>query len=107
MRTVGKRRQHPDGDQALLQALGHPLRQSVMQRYVQSGDTLAPSDFVDGQQKPVMNIAYHVRELQRLGVLELVRTEPSRGSLKHFYRATKFAKETPWVLEMLGLKGAG
>lgn len=106
MGKEGKRKDH-DGDEALLQALKHPLRRSVMQRYLQSEDTLAPSDFIDGQEKPVTNIAYHVRELERLGVLQLVRTEPSRGSLKHFYKATKFARETPWVLGVLGLKGAG
>ena len=34
------------------------------------------------------NISYHVRILLGSGYVELVRTEPRRGALEHFYRAT-------------------
>ena len=34
-------------------------------------------------------VAYHMRILADIGAVELVRTEPRRGSTEHFYRATK------------------
>jgi DNA-binding transcriptional ArsR family regulator len=33
-------------------------------------------------------ISYHVRILRDAGLLELSRTEPRRGALEHFYRAS-------------------
>lgn len=39
------------------------------------------------------NVSYHVRVLCELGCLELVRTEPRRGALEHYYRATA----RPWL----------
>jgi hypothetical protein len=33
-------------------------------------------------------VSYHVRELARKGMVELVRTEPRRGALAHYYRLT-------------------
>jgi hypothetical protein len=36
---------------------------------------------------PLNNLSYHVRTLLDLGCIELVRTEPRRGTLEHFYRA--------------------
>lgn len=74
----------------------HPIRRGSL-----------PGRLCRPTRKPVMNIAYRVRELERLGVLELVRTEPIRGLWKHCCRTTKFAKVTPWVLTVLGLQKAG
>jgi hypothetical protein len=41
----------------------------------------------------VGNVSYHVRILREFGCVELVRTEPRRGALAHFYRATV----SPWL----------
>jgi hypothetical protein len=41
----------------------------------------------------VGNISYHVRILRELDCVELIRTEPRRGALAHFYRATV----RPWL----------
>jgi hypothetical protein len=34
------------------------------------------------------NVAYHIKILEENGAIELVRTEPVRGALEHFYRAS-------------------
>jgi hypothetical protein len=36
----------------------------------------------------VRNIAYHVKELEKRGLVELVDTQPRRGAVEHYYRAT-------------------
>jgi len=36
---------------------------------------------------PVGNISYHVRELEQLGLIELVEEKQRRGAVEHFYRA--------------------
>jgi hypothetical protein len=38
---------------------------------------------------PVNDVAYHVRVLRDLGVIELAGTRPVRGATQHFYRAVR------------------
>lgn len=35
------------------------------------------------------NVAYHVRALQRLGLIQAHHTEPRRGAVEHFYTLTE------------------
>ncbi len=53
----------------------------------------SPSEIADALVEPLGNVSYHVRILRELDCVELVRTEPRRGALEHFYRA----KVSPWL----------
>ena len=48
---------------------------------------------------PLGRVSYHIRLLSDLGAIELVRTEPRRGALEHFYRAvtTVWFSEGDWT----------
>lgn len=96
----------PDKEDALLKALRHPLRRSLLRRYVESKavDGLGPKELALALKAPLSNVSYHVRELVRLGALEIVSEAPVRGSVAHFYEATSLVRQTPWVLTVLGLK---
>jgi hypothetical protein len=47
----------------------------------------SPSELAAELNEPLGNVAYHVRMLERLECIELVRTTPRRGALEHHYRA--------------------
>lgn len=94
-----------DPDQALLDALRHPLRRSLLRRYVESKETLSPRELARLERKPLSNVSYHVRVLADHGALEIAREAPVRGSVAHFYKATPLVRDTPWVLETLDLEG--
>ena len=53
----------------------------------------SPKEIADELEQPVNNVTYHVDVLKKLGCIELVSTEPTRGGrvAKHFYRATRRA----------------
>jgi DNA-binding transcriptional ArsR family regulator len=69
----------------LAKALSHPLRQRLLERL---GDRVAsPVELAKEVEQPLNLVAYHVRVLERRGILELVRTRPRRGATEHFYRA--------------------
>jgi DNA-binding transcriptional ArsR family regulator len=53
----------------------------------------SPSELADALGEPLGNVSYHVRILRELDCIELVRTEPRRGALEHFYRA----RVSPWL----------
>jgi DNA-binding transcriptional ArsR family regulator len=73
-------------DHRLLKALGHPLRQRILRVL---GDRVAsPVELSRELEEPLGNVSYHVKMLEELEAIELVRTAPVRGTLEHFYRAT-------------------
>src|ERR1700754_5174612 len=70
----------------IAKALAHPLRARILQRL---GERVAsPGDLAVELGAPLGVVSYHVRMLRDYDCVELVRTEPRRGALQHFYRAT-------------------
>src|SRR3954467_14099212 len=70
----------------IAKALAHPLRARILQRL---GERVAsPGDLAVELGAPLGVVSYHVRMLREYQCVELVRTEPRRGALQHFYRAT-------------------
>jgi DNA-binding transcriptional ArsR family regulator len=70
----------------IAKALAHPLRARILQRL---GERVAsPGDLAAELGAPLGVVSYHVRMLRDYDCVELVRTEPRRGALQHFYRAT-------------------
>ena len=73
-------------DPRFVKALAHPLRIHIL-RILEDG-TASPRELADALGAKLPNVSYHVRFLERLGVLELVDTQPRRGALEHYYRAS-------------------
>src|SRR6476619_3690861 len=70
----------------IAKALAHPLRARILQRL---GERVAsPGDLATELNAPLGVVSYHVRMLREYECVELVRTEPVRGALQHFYKAT-------------------
>src|SRR3954467_3618943 len=82
-------RNRPPGETSearIAKALAHPLRARILQRL---GERVAsPGDLALELGAPLGVVSYHVRMLRDYDCVELVRTEPRRGALQHFYRAT-------------------
>src|SRR3954452_9919333 len=70
----------------IAKALAHPLRAQILKRL---GERVAsPGELAAELGAPLGVVSYHVRMLREYECVELVRTEPRRGALQHFYRAT-------------------
>src|ERR1700754_3501507 len=70
----------------IAKALAHPLRARILQRL---GERVASAgDLAVELDAPLGVVSYHVRMLRDYDCVELVRTEPRRGALQHFYKAT-------------------
>jgi len=59
---------------------------------IDGGRTLSPSDLSYELRTPLSNVNYHVTELHRTGLVDLVGERPVRGATEHFYREAKTAK---------------
>lgn len=83
----------------LLIALRHPLRRDIL-RQMAGKEAVSPRHIAAALRRPLSNVSYHVRVLADHAAIVLVRTEPVRGSMQHFYRT---AIEAPWARQILGL----
>lgn len=74
----------------LARATAHPLRVSILEILgIDGGRVLSPSDLSRELQIPLSNTNYHVTELAKAELIELVRERQVRGATEHFYRLPK------------------
>jgi DNA-binding transcriptional ArsR family regulator len=69
----------------LLKAFTHPLRVAILARLDE--EVLSPKELAREFETSLPVVSYHVRELERTGLIELVRTAQRRGAVQHWYRA--------------------
>jgi len=102
--AAGKR-SHRTPEEGLLFVLRHPLRKRLLRFYLEAEGTLSPKQLTLLASEPEISIVgYHVRALAENGAVELVKTEPRRGSVEHFYKATDLVDEVPWGRAALGME---
>jgi hypothetical protein len=73
-------------DQRLVKAIGHPLRARLL--HILNERVASPNELAKETGEPLGNVSYHVRLLADLECVELVKTEPRRGAVEHYYQAT-------------------
>lgn len=76
---------HEINDPRLVKALAHPLRVQILR--VLQDRVASPSELSTELDVRLANLSYHMRVLARLEVIELVKTQPRRGAVEHYYRA--------------------
>ena len=80
-----QKRATPESSGRLFKILSHPLRQRILVSLHEMEEG-SPTQLADRLGEPVGNVSYHVKVLAEADAIELVRTEPRRGALEHFYR---------------------
>src|SRR3954470_14040377 len=75
----------PAIDQRIMKALSHPLRVRMLTLLNQR--VSSPSEIAEELDEPLGNVSYHMRFLADLKMVKLVRTEPRRGAVEHYYEA--------------------
>jgi DNA-binding transcriptional ArsR family regulator len=87
----------PAIDQRIMKALSHPLRVRMLTLLHQK--VASPSELADELDEPLGNVSYHMRFLADLNMVELVRTEPRRGAVEHYYQALEppLISDADWV----------
>jgi DNA-binding transcriptional ArsR family regulator len=81
----------------VLRAFGHPLRLRLLTAVTEMGE--ASSAVLSRElDLPLSTVSHHVRILRDLGYLEPTRTEPRRGAVERYYRATAapFVGDSEW-----------
>lgn len=74
--------------EALVPLVIHPLKVAILEALEWIGQPLSASDLTkvfDDEEIYLSHVSYHLRKLGEVGVLELQRTRPVRGSVEKFY----------------------
>jgi DNA-binding transcriptional ArsR family regulator len=76
----------------LIKVLAHPTRVHVLT--ILNERTASPSEIAQQIGRDVKHVGYHIKELEKLGCIELVEVKPVWGgrTQEHFYRAL----QRPW-----------
>jgi predicted ArsR family transcriptional regulator len=66
----------------------HPLRVSILEvlNLDDGVRTLSPKELSQELQAPLSTVNYHVTELRKDGLIEIVGEQQVRGAIEHFYR---------------------
>jgi len=74
-------------DPRYVKAMSHPLRVRILAMLAERKSS--PRELAELLGATLGTTAYHVRTLERLGLIELVDERPVRGAIEHYYRATR------------------
>jgi DNA-binding transcriptional ArsR family regulator len=98
-REPTRRRRKLDDATRMAKALSHPIRTKILTRL--NEDVASPNMLAQELGESLGVVSYHVRALLDLDCIELVDTQPRRGAIEHYYRATQGAMADKVVWDQL------
>jgi DNA-binding transcriptional ArsR family regulator len=85
-KTKTKKKSKSGVDQRLVKALAHPLRVEILT--ILNERMASPNELSKELDEGLSQVSYHVKVLKDFECIEMVKTEPRRGAVEHYYRAT-------------------
>lgn len=76
-------------NQDLVKSLAHELRAEILA--ILNERMASPNELAKELDEGLSQVSYHVKVLKDYNVIRLVKTEPRRGAVEHYYRATSRA----------------
>jgi DNA-binding transcriptional ArsR family regulator len=95
-KTKTKTKSKSGVDQRLVKALAHPLRVEILT--ILNERMASPNELSKELDEGLSQVSYHVKVLKDFECIEMVKTEPRRGAVEHYYRATAraFLTDKDW-----------
>jgi DNA-binding transcriptional ArsR family regulator len=72
-------------EQNIVRGLAHPLRVQILT--VLNDRVASPNELSKELEEGLSQVSYHIKVLKDFEMIEMVRTEPRRGAVEHYYRA--------------------
>ncbi len=82
-------------EQRIVKALAHPLRLRILT--VLNDRVASPNELRKQLEEGLSQVSYHIKVLRDFEMIEQVKTEPRRGAVEHYYRATNKVFIPSWV----------
>jgi DNA-binding transcriptional ArsR family regulator len=82
-------------DQNVVKALAHPLRIRILT--ILHDRVASPNELRKMLEEGLSQVSYHIKVLKDFDMIEMVKTEPRRGAVEHFYRAKSKVFVPSWA----------
>lgn len=86
-------------DQRVIKALAHPLRVEILA--ILNNQMASPNELSKALEEGLSQVSYHVKVLKDFEMIEMVKTEPRRGAVEHYYRASTKVFIPVWVMKLM------
>lgn len=86
-------------DQRVIKAMGHPLRVEILA--ILNDRTTSPNELSKELDEGLSQVSYHIKVLKDFEMIEMVKTEPRRGAIEHYYRASTKVFIPVWVMKLM------
>lgn len=86
-------------DQRIIKALGHSLRVEILA--ILNDRVASPNELSKELEEGLSQVSYHIKVLKDFEMIEMVKAEPRRGAVEHYYRASSKVFIPSWVLKLL------
>jgi DNA-binding transcriptional ArsR family regulator len=86
-----------------MKALGHPLRIGILT--VLNDRMASPNELSKQLEEGLSQVSYHVKVLKDYEMIEMVKTEPRRGAIEHYYRAVSEVFLPSWQMKLMPKSG--
>jgi DNA-binding transcriptional ArsR family regulator len=95
-RGKGRAKSKRGVNQDLVKSLAHELRAEILA--ILNERMASPNELAKELDEGLSQVSYHVKVLKDYKVITLVKTEPRRGAVEHYYRATSraFLTDRDW-----------
>jgi len=95
-KSKSKKKSSGGVDQRLVKALAHPLRVEILA--ILNERMASPNELSKELEEGLSQVSYHVKVLKDFECIEMTKTEPRRGAVEHYYRATAraFLSDKDW-----------
>ncbi len=82
-------------EQNIVKALAHPLRVQLLT--VLNDRVASPNELRKLLEEGLSQVSYHIKVLKDFEMIEMVKTEPRRGAVEHFYASKSKVLVPSWV----------
>lgn len=86
-------------DQRIIKALAHPLRVEILA--ILNDRMASPNELSKELEEGLSQVSYHVKCLKDFEMIEMVKTEPRRGAVEHYYRANTKVFVPAWLMKLI------
>ncbi len=86
-------------DQRVIKAMGHPLRVEILA--ILNDRMASPNELSKELEEGLSQVSYHIKVLKDFEMIEMVKTEPRRGAIEHYYRASTKVFIPVWVMKLM------
>ena len=98
-KTQGRETSSRSVDQRVIKALGHPLRVEILA--ILNDRMASPNELSKELEEGLSQVSYHIKVLKDFDMIHMVKTEPRRGAVEHYYRASTRVFIPVWVMKLM------